>query len=191
MSDINPLGASVYYGGLQNATSQAAKDAKKEKVNSAKKIKFSELLKSKSQASESASFAELQGFPPEIADLSIEDAAVFLKDRLDLAGNKISESATTENILEFKTSVQQFIKFVILNNYEINSKPRRGFSQPMQFFSNYNTQRRPKDPRITVSTINEKLDKMTRAMLLEHKNNLELLAQVNEIKGLIVDLMQA
>ena len=45
MSDINPLGASTYYGGLQNATSQAAKNAKKEKTESSSKVKFSEILK--------------------------------------------------------------------------------------------------------------------------------------------------
>ena len=188
MSDINPLGASTYYGGLQNATSQAAKESKKEKIDSSKKIKFSELLKTKIQGS---SNIEAAGFPPEIAEMSLEDAAVFLKDAVDLAGNDVAASASTENLLKFKKSVKQFIEFVVLNNYEVKTKKRHGVSQPMQFFSKYNEKVRPKDPRMIVTTINEKLDAMTRAMLIDQKNNLQLLAQVNEIKGLIIDLMQS
>ena len=188
MSDINPLGASTYYGGLQNATSQAAKESKKEKIDSSKKIKFSELLQTKNQGS---SNIEAAGFPPEIAEMSLEDAAVFLKDAVDLAGNDVAASASTENLLKFKKSVKQFIEFVVLNNYEVKTKKRHGVSQPMQFFSKYNEKVRPKDPRMIVTTINEKLDAMTRAMLIDQKNNLQLLAQVNEIKGLIIDLMQS
>ena len=188
MSDINPLGASTYYSGLQNATSQAAKESKKEKIDSSKKIKFSELLKAKNQGS---SNIEAAGFPPEIAEMSLEDAAVFLKDAVDLAGNDVAASASTENLLKFKKSVKQFIEFVVLNNYEVKTKKRHGVSQPMQFFSKYNEKVRPKDPRMIVTTINEKLDAMTRAMLIDQKNNLQLLAQVNEIKGLIIDLMQS
>ena len=188
MSDINPLGASTYYGGLQNATSQAAKESKKEKIDSSKKIKFSELLKAKNQGN---SNIEADGFPPEIAEMSLEDAAVFLKDAVDLAGNDVAASASTENLLKFKKSVKQFIEFVVLNNYEVKTKKRHGVSQPMQFFSKYNEKVRPKDPRMIVTTINEKLDAMTRAMLIDQKNNLQLLAQVNEIKGLIIDLMQS
>ena len=188
MSDINPLGASTYYGGLQNATSQAAKESKKEKIDSSKKIKFSELLKNKNQGS---SNIEAAGFPPEIAEMSLEDAAVFLKDAVDLAGNDVAASASTENLLKFKKSVKQFIEFVVLNNYEVKTKKRHGVSQPMQYFSKYNEKVRPKDPRMIVTTINEKLDAMTRAMLIDQKNNLQLLAQVNEIKGLIIDLMQS
>ena len=123
--------------------------------------------------------------------MEIEDAAVFLRDAVDLAGNDVAAAATSENLMKFKKTVKQFIEFVVLNNYEVKTKSRRGSSQPMQYFSKYNTKPRPKDPRMIVTTINEKLDAMTRAMLIDQKNNLQLLAQVNEIKGLIVDLMQA
>ena len=44
---------------------------------------------------------------------------------------------------------------------------------------------------IIILIINEKLDAMTRGLLNNQKNNLKLLEQINEIKGLIVDLMQS
>lgn len=191
MSDINPLGASTYYSGLQNATSQAAKDAKKnEKASSAAKLSFSEIKKSftKTEAEKEAIAA---GYPPEIARLSIEEAAVFLKDNVDKAGNKLSENQSAENIAEFRNTVRLFIKYVVDNNYIEYKKNRRGFSNPAQFFSKYNDKKRPRDPRLIIETINQKLDSMVRDTLLMQGNNLKILQEADEIKGLIVDLLQA
>ena len=113
MSDINPLGASTYYSGLQNATSQAAKDAKKnEKSSNVSKLSFSELRKSMAKT-EAEREAEAAGYPAEIANLSIEDAAVFLRDQVDKAGNKLSENQNSQNIAEFRNSVKLLIKFVV------------------------------------------------------------------------------
>ena len=191
MSDINPLGASTYYSGLQNATSQAAKNAQKEKTSSASKVKFSEILKSGSKT-QAERDVEAAGFPPEIAGMSIEDAAVFLKDAVDTAGNKLAEAATTENIVAFRDSVRQFIKYIVENNYLEHKKEfRHKLSAPQQIFSKYNTKPRPKDPRVIIETINQKLDSMVRDTLTQQSSNLKILERANEIKGLIVDLMQA
>ena len=192
MSDINPLGASTYYSGLQNATSQAAKDAKKnEKSSSTSKIRFSEILKSGSKT-EAELQAEAAGYPSEIANLSIEEASVFLKDLVDKAGNKLSENQNAQNIAEFKNSVRLFIKYVVENNYIEYKKEMRGkFSMPMQRFSKFNDMPRPKDPRVIIQTINQKLDDMVRDTMHMQMNNLKILEQANEIKGLIIDLMQA
>ena len=191
MSDINPLGASTYYSGLQNATSQAAKDAKKnEKTSSTNKISFSEIKKSFSKT-EAEREAEAAGYPPEIAKLSIEEAAVFLKDKVDEAGNNLSENQSTENILEFRNTVRLFIKYIVDNNYIENKKKLHGSARPAQFFSKFNEMPRPRDPRVMINIINQKLDDMVRDTMSLQKNNLKILQQADEIKGLIVDLMQA
>jgi len=190
MSDINPLGASTYYSGLQNATSQAAKEAKKEKTQASGKIKFSEILKSNSK-SQAEREAEAAGYPPEIANMSIEEAAVFLKDAVDQAGNLLSEAATSENIAKFRDSVRLLINYVVDNNYIEHKKNLKGFSKPMHYFSNYNQKQRPRDPRLIIETINQKLDSMVRDTLTLQTSNLKILERANEIKGLIIDLMQA
>ena len=192
MSDINPLGASTYYSGLQNATSQAVKDAKKnEKSSNVSKLSFSELRKSMAKT-EAEREAEAAGYPAEIANLSIEDAAVFLRDQVDKAGNKLSENQNAQNIAEFRNSVKLLIKFVVEKNYIEHKKEfRNKFSKPLQNFSTFNDRRRPKDPRVIIETINLKLDSMVRDTLNMQANNLKILEQANEIKGLIVDLMQA
>ena len=190
MSEINPLGASTYYGGLQNATSQAAKEAKKEKTQSAGKVKFSEILKG-SAKSQAELEAQAAGYPPEIASMSIEEAAVFLKDAVDKAGNALSEAATTENIAKFRDSVRLLIKYIVDSNYIEKKKGFPGkFSKPQQLFSKFNDKYRPKDPRLIIQTINQKLDSMVRDTLSMQAGNLKILEKANEIKGLIVDLMQ-
>ena len=73
MSDINPLGASTYYGGLQNATSQAARELKKEKTSSTAQVAFSKLVQNSRQSEEQKTL-EAQGLPPQIAGMSIEDS---------------------------------------------------------------------------------------------------------------------
>ena len=42
-----------------------------------------------------------------------------------------------------------------------------------------------------INIINQKLDDMVRDTMTLQKNNLKILQQADEIKGLIVDLMQA
>lgn len=190
MSDINPLGSSFYFSGLQNATNKAAQDAKTEKTNNKSKISFKDALKNK----ESAMEFELTGLPPEIADMTIEDAAIYLKDKVDLSGDKFAESSSPENILEFKTAVQQFIKFVIYNNFEVtvnSRKLRKPRKTLLNSFSTYSLPPKMEDKKVKIQVINEKLDALTRDMLMNQQNNLKTLNQMEEIKGLIIDFLSS
>ena len=190
MAEIDSLGTSFYYSGIQNSTNEALKNKKTEKSAETKKTRFTELLK---KTEESEPQFEMSGLPPEIATMTIDEAAIFLKDAVDNAGNNLSENVSKENIQEFKKSVSQFIRFMVANNFQINSrKPRRPqFVSPVNYFANYNTKPRLKDPKVQIEVINEKLEALTRETLNQQLNNLKILAQVDEIKGLIIDLMSS
>lgn len=183
--EIDALSTGMYYSGLQNAQAKAIQDNKK--AAGTKKSKFSDLINKQQEVSA----FETTGFPPEIQGMTVEDAAKYLSDQFEIAGNELSTSFSTENIQKFKKTVQQFINFVVANNFEINKKDKKGFSHPQQNFSTYNTKIRKKDPRVQIQVINQKLDDMTRAILLNQMDNLKILKQVGEIKGLIIDLMQS
>jgi uncharacterized protein YaaR (DUF327 family) len=131
------------------------------------------------------------GFPPEISTMSIEEAAIFLKDRVDIAGEDLAFELNDENIEKFKKSVKQFVSFVVKNNFEVTKKNRRGLVSPIGVFSSYNTQPKPREPRIQIQVINEKLDNFVRETLNNQKDNLKILGQVEEIKGLIVDFLSS
>lgn len=187
MAEIDSLGSNFYYAGVQNSSSQL-KNQKADKSQKTTKSRFSDLIKGE-KAQESI---ETNGLPPEIRTMSLDDAVIFLRDRVDLAGNDLSELSSQENLEKFKKAVGQFIKFIVENNFEVTSKkPRRPqFVSPVGFFSNYNSKPRLKDPKVQIEVINEKLDNLTRDMLSTQMSNLKILAQVNEIKGLVIDLLR-
>ena len=197
MAEIDSLGTNYYYSGVQSSTNEALKkNQKNEKTGAVRKSRFSDLLKS--ERSEEEAEAVSKGLPPEIAGLSVEDAAIFLKDAVDNAGNELSENLTKENIEKFKTSVRQFISFVVSNNFDINiqrKKTRSGHDmiEPSRtnFFSNYSLPPHRKIPKYQVEIINKKLDELTRETLAMQMDNLKILAKANEIKGLIIDLMSS
>lgn len=196
MAEIDSIGNNFYFAGVQNTASNGInKNQKKQEIDKTKKSKFASLL-SKQEDVEPA--FSVTGLPPEIATMTLEDAAVYLKDAVDLTGNDLSSEVNQENIKKFKEAVGQFILFVVRNNYEISSKRRKNrFGHDLMvpsrtnFFSNYTIPPHIIDPKYQITVINKKLDEMTQATLENQIDNLKILAQINEIKGLIVDLISS
>ena len=200
MAEIDSLGSNYYYSGVQNATNEAIKrNTKKEEVRKSEKgrrLDFGKLLKGE-EVEEPQFIAEGLNLPPEVMAMSIDEAAVFLADAVSLAGNDFSDEQSKENLEKFKSAVSQFIRFVIVNNFEVNKRPnpkkRGAHSQPSRlfFFSDYTVPKTTRPDKISIEIINQKLDALARETLSAQSSNLKILAQVNEIKGLIVDLMSS
>ena len=123
MAEIDSLGTNYYYSGVQNASNEAIKrNTKKEEVRKSgntKKLDFGKLLKGE-ETEEPQFVAEGLNLPPEVAAMSIDDAAVYLADAVSMDGDKFAEEQTQENLEKFKQSVSQFIRFVISNNYDFH-----------------------------------------------------------------------
>ncbi len=198
MAEIDSLGTSYYFSGLQNAANEALqKNKKAEEVNKSRKLRFSELLKSEKTDEEANTL--LQGLPAEIAEMSVEDAAIYLKEAVDNAGNALSSSVNKENIERFKISVKQFVSFVVSNNFDVQAPRKKDpytkkdkiVASRSNLFSNYSLPPHRIDPRYQIQVINKKLDEFTRETLSMQRDNLKLLDKANEIKGLIIDLMSS
>lgn len=197
MAEIDSLGTNYYYSGVQNASNEAIKrNTKKEEVRksaSARKLDFGKLLKG--DETEEPQFITA-GLPPEIRTMSIDDAAVYLADAVGNAGNDFSNNQTEENLEKFKTAVSQFIRFIVANNFDVNNinspKKRRPQQPPRLFvFSDYSLPKGNPRQKVSIEIINKKLDELARETLSAQSDNLKILAQVNEIKGLIVDLLSS
>ena len=150
-----------------------------------KRIKFSDLFNKK----EESTFVSQTGYPPEIENLSVEDAVIFLKDKIDEAGDLLNNAVTDQNVENFKKTVKQFIRYVVDNNFEVSKKHQKGFTSPINIFANYNTKIYPRSPRVQIDSINKKIDELTKGMLYNQRNNILILERANEIKGLIVDFL--
>ena len=197
MAEIDSLGSNYYYSGVQNASNEAIKrNTKKEEVRktgNSKKLDFGKLLKGE-EVEEPQFIAE--GLPLEVQAMSIDDAAVYLADAVGTAGNDFSDNQTQENLERFKTAVSQFIRIVVVNNFNVNNlnspKKRRPAQPPRLFvFSDYTLPKGKPRQKVSVEIINQKLDALARETLSNQSDNLKILAQVNEIKGLIVDLLSS
>lgn len=182
MSDhINSTNSSLYFASAANAAQEAAREANKKKrvaQASSKKISFADALRKNREQEEFVA----AGFPAEIASMSAEDAAIFLKDRMDEAGDRLSEDFTADAFSSYRLAVNQFVKYIVKNNFAIDKHNRHGI--------NKRTGKR-RDPLLEIQVINQKLDRLATDMLATHLDKLQLLARVNEIQGLIVDLMAA
>ena len=176
MNSIDPTSNGLYYNATQAAANQAAQAMaqKAEKEKSVKKPAFASMVEKRAAENLLVS----QGLPPEIAGLSQEDALVWLKDQLDIAGDALSENADGQNLDKYKKAVSQFIKFMQKENFVLEEHKRFGRSRTGK----------KKDPAILIQTIDKKLEQLNYDIWYNHLDKLKLLEKIHEINGLVVDL---
>ena len=176
MNTIDPNGNSLYFTAAASASRMAAEEEKKkDKESAVSGSKFRGLVKDKQQENLLIS----QGLPPEIAGMSDEDAFVYLKDAIDLAGNDLSLNSTSESLEKYKKAISQFIKYIEKTNYTVEEHKRFG----------KNKKGRARDPAIQIVAINQKLEQLSYDIWYNHLDKLKLLERIHEINGLVVDLM--
>lgn len=177
MGAVDPLGASLYFAATAQAQNRAAEEARKnEKSGGAKKTKsFARLLKKNEE------LLDLRdaGLPPEIAGKSVDDALVFLKDRITMAGDDLVARMTNDAFAKYREAVQQFAKFVVKNSFALEKRER--------LRSRADSGR--KKPFAQIEVINAKLNDLASQILRNQMDRLELLKKTEEIQGLVVDII--
>jgi len=155
---------------LQNKIVQAEKD--KKKLN-----KFKQILRSVLPEAQPESEADLL---ERLSKLPQEEAISLLQDAVRSAGDMLRTRQNPETILEYKQAVKNFIGYVAREAYTVTTRTqlRRDKSNHLQ-------------PRsfTQIIIINEKLDKFAGELLYDQKNQLFILERLEEIYGLIIDLI--
>lgn len=175
MNSIDPTSNGLYYNATQATQSQIASDMarRKEKEQGVKKPLFSSLVqKNLEQNSLTAA-----GLPAEIAGMSQEEAIIFLKDQLDVAGDELSRFGNGESFEKYKKAVGQFVRYIEKNNYALEEHKRPGFRRGKK-----------REPLILIQAINQKLDHLAYDIWYNHLDKLKLLEKIHEINGLVIDL---
>lgn len=160
---------------FQQAQTLQAQEAAKSEKNKSLKTKKTAFASALEKAREEMELVRA-GFPKEIAGKSVEEAGDYLKDLADMAGEALKETPTPENFADYRKKVSTFLKFVQKNGYDIKKREMRG-------------RRARRDPQVTVSVVNQHLDEIARWLLNSHRQTFKMLSKVDEIKGLLVDLM--
>ncbi|MCR5723695.1 MAG: YaaR family protein [Treponema sp.] len=180
MADIGTLHqTSLYFAAAQTAAQQQAKQAKQqERTAKSARTGFASTLKRQQEALALAN----EGLPPEIAGMDTEEAVVFLKDAVDIAGDNLKAEQSLAAIEVYRKKLSQLLKYITRNNFEVLKQERR-----LPFRRRKSG--KPAEPFIQIQLINQKLDHLTSDLLCNHSKNLNMLARVEEINGMIIDLL--
>ena len=161
---------------LQPHLKQETKKTKeRENLRGIRKTFFSDLMED--AAVSSGELGPMRDITPS------EEALTELMDAVHSTGNDLRDRPFTEEIVRYKKAVRDFVHYVVENSYEIEKIPGlkkkvivRGETRWKEI--SYNQ----------IQVIDQKLEELAAAILSGQTSQLERVSQINEIKGLLVDL---
>ena len=171
IDSFNPL----FYSQSAAALEAAKKNKKEEEQKKTGKVKtrFADLLHKAEEIP-----ATDPDLPIEIASMEFDEAVAFLMDEVTMAGEELKNSPLPECYESYKKKITQFLHFVEKNTYDIENQ--LGILSPR--FKN-------RKKYIIVTVVNEKLEQLARDIMFIQSSQISMLAKVEEIKGLLVDLL--
>lgn len=87
-------------------------------------------------------------------------------------GEKLIATQSYNDVIKYKSAIKGYLKSVVDYVYSLNKNT--------SFWDgNYFT---------TVKMVNEKLDEMTRELMYEQKQNIDMASKIDEINGLLLDI---
>ncbi|MEW5817485.1 MAG: YaaR family protein [Spirochaetota bacterium] len=165
MERIDPFGAAVF--------NTQHKESKKVKKKSLFKTGFSSLISSV-ESDEEGDFLTLDQAGEK---KSLES---FL-DEIHELGDKLKENPTLSRVQAYKTAVRNFVRYIVKYNFVVEKQRLSGFK----------VLKRKGQPELTlIKIIDKKLDQLAAGVLQNQKEQLEILRRINEIEGLLVDLIR-
>lgn len=168
--------ASQMAASKNQAAQQTAEQAEKKKVERSLPVRnlFSDMLKKK----EDEERFSIEGMPPEIAKMNFDEALSYLMDQVTLAGDELKKNPYGDTFPKYRQKVAQFFRFVEKRAYDIEEVEVR------------RTARRPNPKKkYIIKVVDDKLDQLARDILYNQADQLTMLAKVDEINGLLVDLI--
>ncbi|MDR2021018.1 MAG: YaaR family protein [Treponema sp.] len=126
---------------------------------------------------------------PETPPVSEETTAKLLEEVRN-AGNLLGERPFPQEILAYKQAVKNFMRYVVDNSYQVEQQ----LGIPQYLKPNFrgvrgssDSQRRVLHPMIRV--VDRRLEELAAALMKGQLSQLEILSRLEEIKGLLVDLI--
>ena len=113
-----------------------------------------------------------------IEDLPVSEETIQkLLDDIHSAGDDLKNHPLPAEILKYKGAVKNFLRFVVKNSYDIE-KQYIGVGL------------RKRKEKTLVQVIDKKLDQLAANILAGQASQLEILARLEEITGILIDLLQ-
>jgi uncharacterized protein YaaR (DUF327 family) len=134
-----------------------------------KKNAFSRLLE-RQEVQEAEETSALGDYP-----LS-EEALQELLDDVHSAGDALRLRPLAEEIRQYKQAVRQFLHYVVANGYSVKTE---------SYLFNHEKRR-----KVQIEVVDRKLEQLAAGILSGQLGQVDILARLDEITGLLVDLLQ-
>ena len=120
-----------------------------------------------------------------------EETLNALMDDVSSAGDALSSRPLPDEIKNFKQAVRNFMNYVVKNCYNLeheNGIPN--FLKPQYKGPRGTPQSKNQNRYLKIEVIDKKLEDMAAMLMTRQMPQLEILSRLEEIKGLLVDLLQ-
>jgi uncharacterized protein YaaR (DUF327 family) len=127
-----------------------------------------------------------------LRDLPVsEETAVMLMDEVHSAGSALKDRPFPDEIVRYKQAVRHFMYYVVENSFTVEFE--KGL--PRFMLPGFTGQRGTDESRKTrqytkIQVIDKKLEDMAAGILAGQRDQLKLIAGLEEINGLLIDLLQ-
>ncbi len=161
---------------MEKITASGRSYRKKNSSTSRKKVDKSEVKKLSFSSLLDIDKNQAVGFDSiDYSDLDLED----LLDSIHEAGENLKELPTLQNVKVYKGAVSKFLRFVVKNSLEVDTSAG----------SNFNPLKKQKKYTI-IRVVDEKLERLAAGVLQNQSDKLFILEKIEEINGLIVNLLK-
>ncbi|MBU0936232.1 MAG: YaaR family protein [Spirochaetes bacterium] len=122
--------------------------------------------------------ARQAGYTHPVSDVPFTEAELAeLLEAVHSTGDELKKDATPANIINYKKAVRDFIHQVVERSYDVCENT-----------SGRNILKRKK--YTSISVIDEKLERLAADIMMAQRDKLDILARLDEIYGLLVDLLR-
>jgi len=120
-----------------------------------------------------------------------EEALDFLMDEVRSAGDTLRGKPFPDEILRYKRAVRNFIHYVVKNGFELSHEA----GVPKFLTANYTGPRGTPEAKeqkrhVKIQVIDKRLEDLAAMLLSSQRQQIEIAARLEEITGLLVDLLQ-
>jgi uncharacterized protein YaaR (DUF327 family) len=182
MDKVDSADASLYMN--PSAYSQVKDDKKSKGIRRGERTDFSRIfddLRSKT--------ADELG---PLADLPVSDETVnMLMDEVRSSGDILKSRPFPEEIIRYKQAVRGFINYVVKNSYSLEREAGLPNQMKHGFTGHRGTPKAMERMKYTkIQLVDKKLEDLAAMLLSSQIRQMELVSRLEEIRGLLVDLLQ-
>lgn len=169
LDPVSPFFSSI--AGHAAVAGGATKPGEKKKAASSRR--FDRLVEEKA---EEAALQDTALIPPHLEGLPHEKILEALLDDVHSAGDVLKEKQLPDTIVAYKEAVRHFVRYIVSRTFDVT-----------ETISGTNILKRKKFTQVQV--IDEKLEQLAAGILSNQRAQMNLLGRIEEINGLLIDLM--